>query len=72
MGNNLASNLRYYRDRAGLSQRELAARAGISKRSLAGYERSEASPSIATVIAISRILECSLDDLAGEGEAVVA
>lgn len=50
-----ASTLRQARLRAGLSLRELAARAGTSHSTLAAYEQGRKTPSIAT---FTRILEC--------------
>lgn len=53
------SLLRDARQRAGLTQRELAARAGTSQSALARYERARTMPDLATLL---RLVEaCGLD-----------
>lgn len=60
------SNLQQYRKQAGLSQAQLAARVGISHRTLQDYEQGrkplEKAAAI-TVLDMSRVLGCTVADL---------
>jgi transcriptional regulator with XRE-family HTH domain len=57
---NAGSALRYARRRAGLTQRELAARAGVPQPAVARIERGTMSPRIAT---LERLLAATGDSL---------
>jgi len=52
----LGAKLRYIRDERGLSQRDLAQKAGISTNSVSLIERDENSPSVATLQALATAL----------------
>jgi len=60
------NNLKHYREKAGLSQSQLATKAGISARTLQDYEQNrkplEGARAI-TVLTLSRILGCTVEDL---------
>lgn len=60
------NNLKHYREKAGLSQSQLAERAGISVRTLQDYEQNrkplEGARAI-TVLTLSRIVGCTVEDL---------
>lgn len=60
------NNLKHYRERAKLSQSQLAAQAGISVRTLQDYEQGrkplEGARAI-TVLTLARILSCTVEDL---------
>jgi transcriptional regulator with XRE-family HTH domain len=58
-----AELLERVRQEAGLSQEELATRAGTSRTTLSAYERGRKSPTLATV---SRLLETAGYDLTAE------
>lgn len=49
----------------GLSQEELAAQAGVSRRVIAYYEVESAQPPGALLVALARVLRCSTDELLG-------
>ncbi len=49
----------------GLSQEELAAQAGVSRRVIAYYEVESAQPPGALLVALARVLRCSTDALLG-------
>lgn len=49
----------------GLSQEELAAQAGVSRRVIAYYEVESAQPPGALLVALARVLHCSTDELLG-------
>ncbi len=56
------------RDRAGLSQTDLANRSSVSRVMIGKYERGEAVPSIEAAKKIADCFEVSLDYLVGEGQ----
>ncbi len=51
------------RVRNGLTQQELAARAGISRRTVCRLEQSGAYPSLRVGLQISRALQCSFEEV---------
>lgn len=59
-------NLKHYREKAELSQSQLAEKAGISVRTLQDYEQGhkplEGARAI-TVLTLARILDCTVEDL---------
>lgn len=65
----LATSLRSARERAGLSQEDVAYRAGLTRYAYQKYEKGEsrpgspANPTLRTVLALSQVLEISLADL---------
>lgn len=59
----LANQLKIYRMARGWSQDELARRAGISRTEVSAIEIRRLVPSVATALALARILECRVDDL---------
>ncbi|MGM7679488.1 helix-turn-helix transcriptional regulator [Microbacterium sp. A94] len=64
-----ATSLRSARDRAGLSQEDVAYRAGLTRYTYQKYEKGEsrpghpANPTLRTVLALAQVLETSLVDL---------
>lgn len=64
-----ATSLRSARERAGLSQEDVAYRAGLTRYTYQKYEKGEsrpgypANPTLRTVLALSQVLEISLADL---------
>ncbi|SJN10384.1 hypothetical protein FM113_08990 [Leucobacter sp. 7(1)] len=64
-----ATSLRSARQRAGLSQEDVAYRAGLTRYTYQKYEKGEsrpgspANPTLRTVLALSQVLEISLADL---------
>ncbi|AGG05896.1 helix-turn-helix domain-containing protein [Dehalococcoides mccartyi] len=55
--------IRDLRKQAGVSQEELADRAGVHRTYLGGIERGERNPSLKNIDAIARALKVSLSDL---------
>jgi DNA-binding XRE family transcriptional regulator len=54
-----------HRIRYGLSQREVAERAGVSTHTYLRIEKGYVEPYLATVVAIARALDVTVDDLLG-------
>lgn len=59
------NKIKQYREKAELSQRELAARLGVSQPSVANWERGITSPKGTNLVALAEILNCSTDALLG-------
>jgi len=59
----LAANVRFRRNKLGLSQEELAHRVGIDVRYLGGIERRQENPTLQVIVAIARELNTSAPDL---------
>ena len=59
----LGQRIRQFRQMKGLSQEELAYRAGIHRTYLGGIERGERNPSLKNLAAIARALDVKLADL---------
>ncbi len=57
--------LRYQRDMAGLSQRELSVKINISQQNISRWERGEVLPSIDMCIKLADFYGISLDELVG-------
>jgi DNA-binding XRE family transcriptional regulator len=55
--------LREARRQAGLSQEELAERAGISRRAVQFIEYGTYEPGVNTAMRLARVLECRVDEL---------
>jgi len=64
----LALNLRRYRRTAGLSQEELARRAGVDRTYISALERSVYSASIDVVARLAAVLEVDAADLLARPE----
>jgi transcriptional regulator with XRE-family HTH domain len=58
------SDLRTYRLAQGLSRERLAAKAGLSARTIYGIEREGRCPNPATRVVLAAVLDCEPDDLA--------
>ncbi|WP_308162123.1 helix-turn-helix transcriptional regulator [Microbacterium sp. ISL-59] len=69
----LATSLRSARERAGLSQEDVAYRSGLTRYTYQKYEKGEsrpgfpANPTLRTIITLSQVLGTSLHDLIPEG-----
>ncbi len=60
------AKLRAARDKAGLTQQQLADRVGINRVVLARWETDAREPSIGSVLALAEALGITLDELAGK------
>ena len=58
--------LKYFREKANLSQAQLAKSAGIAVNSYQRYEYGEREPKISTVIRIANALGITIDELCGQ------
>jgi transcriptional regulator with XRE-family HTH domain len=61
--NNLGSRVRTERLRSGMSLREVARRLGVSPSFVSQLENGKSQPSVATLYALSQLLNLSIDDL---------
>jgi putative transcriptional regulator len=55
--------VREHRQKAGLTQQELAAASGVSRQSIISIERGRYVPSLPLSLRLSRIFGCRTDDL---------
>lgn len=60
-----AARLKFYREKKGLSQQELAEAVGVSRSAVTKYEAGERFPDEAVLLKIASVLGCSLDSLMG-------
>lgn len=60
---NIAANLRYLRNRLGLSQEEVAEKIGVSRQSVAKWETGDSLPDILKCEALADLYDVSLNDL---------
>ena len=59
----IASNLKYLRERKDFSVKEISAALGITERAYYNYEKGVRDPSLNMLIKIANVYGCSLDDL---------
>ena len=59
----LAQNLKYLRERKGLSQREFSADLGLSRATVGNWETGERKPDIEMIIRLAEYFGVTLDDL---------
>lgn len=59
----LSDNIRRYRQRAGISQSQLAKSAGVNQSAICKMEKGVIVPTISTLDDIARVLNVSIDDL---------
>ena len=58
--------MRYYREYHGLSQRQLAARVGVTNTAISAIERGAHAPSVLLALRIARVLGVSVEILWGD------
>lgn len=63
MIHNIADRIRYLRDKAGMTQTDLANRLGISRSAVNSWEMSFSSPSLANIIEMTQLFHVSSDYL---------
>lgn len=56
-------NLKYERKMAGLTQKQLADKMGITQQQLSRWERDDIEPAVTSIVAIAHALDVSFDDL---------
>lgn len=59
----LAGNMRWMRKRLGWTQEELAERLGVGRSVIGSYEEGRAEPRSTVLLAMSRLFDCTLEDL---------
>ena len=62
---NWYENLKLYRERHGLLQKELSEKLGISERTLQRYESGESEPTVSILIKLSQLYDMSIDCILG-------
>lgn len=60
---NLGNNLKILRKQKGLSQEQLAERLNVSRQAISKWENDSGLPEVETLISLSEIFECTIDDL---------
>lgn len=60
---NIAANLRFLRQRSGMTQEEVAERIGVSRQAVAKWERGDSLPDILNCDALAELFDVSLNDL---------
>lgn len=68
MINNVAEKIRYFRDKLGLTQTDLAKRLGISRSAVNAWEMALSSPSLANIVEMARIFHVTVDSLLNSTE----
>ena len=67
---NIAEKITAARNRAGMSQQELADAIHVSRSAVAKWESDKGVPDIENLKALAKLFGMTLDELAGEGDAV--
>lgn len=68
MGDNFNENLKYAREKKGLTQKEVAEGIGVAKSTYSLYESGNREPNVQTIKRIADLLNVSADDLLGINE----
>lgn len=63
MNNNFSSNLKKLRKNFGLSQEKLSHKINVTKSTISAYEKGTKAPNFYTLITLSKVFDCSLDEL---------
>lgn len=59
----MKNNIKQYREKAGLSQGELAAAVGVSRQTINATERDRYNPSLELAFKLATFFECNIEDL---------
>lgn len=62
---NIGENIKKFRSKKGLTQKELAALIEVTPVTIQNYENNRRTPDFSTLVTISNILDCKLFDLLG-------
>lgn len=66
----LSKNLRLLREKAGLTQKDVADRLALSDKTVSKWENARSVPDIFILLRLSKIFECSLEDFVVELESL--
>lgn len=61
----IGNNIKEFRKKIGLTQKDLANKAGLTRESIGNYERGDRTPNINTLIKISNALDVAIVDIIG-------
>lgn len=64
----LANNLKYYREKAGFTQEEVANELRITRQSISRWENGKSNPDLDNLVLISELYQVSIDHLIKENE----
>ena len=64
----LANNLKYYREKAGFTQEEVANELRVTRQSISRWENGKSNPDLDNLVLISELYQVSLDHLIKENE----
>lgn len=64
------NNIKYYRTKAGVTQKTLANELGVSRPTITQYENGTRNPSVAVWISMSQILNTTTDELMGANQVI--
>lgn len=62
----LANSIRKAREKAGMTQEQLAEHINKCTKTIANYESGKSTPTLETFVEIASVLDCSLDELAAD------
>ena len=62
----MGAKIRQYRERAGLTQKELAELVGVNHSAVSFWENGKAAPTTANIIKLANVLQCKPGDLFAE------
>ena len=68
MINNVAEKIKYFRDKLGFTQTDLAKRLGISRSAVNAWEMGLSTPQLKHVIAMAEIFNTTVDGMLDTGE----
>lgn len=64
--NHLKDNIKYYRELAKMTQKELADKLGVTKNNIGHWEKGRTEPDIDTLLAMCAIFSITLDELVSQ------
>lgn len=59
----IAKNIKRLRKERGIKQRELEKMIGVSNRNISKWERGVVTPSLYALVKLTKVFECTLDEL---------
>ena len=71
MVHHVAEKIRYFRDKLGFTQTDLAKRLGISRSAVNAWEMCLSTPSLANVVEMAELFHVTVDTLLFDGDALL-